>query len=235
MVHRGRSSAASAGRSVLPGLLVVLSVVCAVVYIFDFRSNTFTGIPGGRSNSGLALTAQEGLAAAGQEDLTAVQAFKYKDGDRTKYDGATRKMFLERLKHRRWAAQSKYPRIFGYVEKWDDTKGEGIIRDQEKTKNYLIVRDEIGRSFHNHATLQRCEMVEFFASDEIDDVYQLPLALNVSGPFGRHLKGCEEYRNRMLWTGQFPKRWSDNIDDFPDKRAGEWYINKRKNVGGDDE
>lgn len=131
------------------------------------------------------------------------------------------------MKHRRWAAQSKYPRIFGYVEKWDDRKGEGLIRDQEKKQTYLVIRDEIGRSYHNHKTLQRAEFVEFFASDEMDEMAGLPLALNVSGAFGEYVKGSEEYRTRMLRSGSFPKRWADTPDAYP-IRDGEWYIKKRK-------
>eukprot|EP00929_Paragymnodinium_shiwhaense_P106313 TRINITY_DN715_c0_g2_i1.p2 TRINITY_DN715_c0_g2~~TRINITY_DN715_c0_g2_i1.p2 ORF type:complete len:226 (-),score=69.54 TRINITY_DN715_c0_g2_i1:104-781(-) len=224
MVRQNRSSA-------LPAVLVALGLAGVALKSIGRQALTFTGTSP-IADAKVALTAASGDASS-CKDVVTMEAFKYKDGDRTKYDGATRKMFLKRLKHRRWAAQSKYPRIFGYVEKWDDEKGEGIVRDQEKTQNYLVIRDEIGRCYHNHKSLQRCEMVEFFASEEVDATYNLPMALNVSGPFGEHVKGCEEYRNRMLWTGQFPKRWSDNVEDFPDKKKGEWYINKRK--GGDDE
>jgi len=145
-------------------------------------------------------------------------------GPQTKrFEGSPRFKLLERLKHRRWAAQSKYARIFGYVEKWDDRKGEGLIRDQEKKQTYFVIRDEIGRCYHKHASLQRAEMVEFFASDEVYEVAGLPMALNVSAAFGEYVKGCEEYRSRMLRTGQFPKRFMDAEEDYPDK-TDEWYI-----------
>mmetsp|Transcript_37530 Transcript_37530/g.87182 ORF Transcript_37530/g.87182 Transcript_37530/m.87182 type:complete len:259 (+) Transcript_37530:68-844(+) len=145
---------------------------------------------------------------------------------RKKYEGISKRRYLDRLRHRRWAAQSKFPRIFGYVEEWSDEKGEGIILDQEKKQQYFVIRDEIGRCYHNFKTLQRAEMVEFFASDEVDDEMNLPLAKNISGPYGRYVKGSEEYRNRMLMHGTFPKRWEDTPDEYP-KKVGEWWLQKR--------
>ncbi|CAL1139641.1 unnamed protein product [Cladocopium goreaui] len=80
----------------------------------------------------------------------------------------------------------RYPRTFGYVLKWNDTAqnstadegcrkpqilqaGEGVVIDQEQTQKYLVIRDEIGKSYHNHATLQTTEFVEFFKTDEMDE------------------------------------------------------------------
>jgi len=140
------------------------------------------------------------------------------------YNGTTKKFYIQNLKHQKWVAESQYPRVFGYVEKWNDTSGEGIIRDQENTQKYLVIRDEIGRCYHNHKTLQRMEFVEFFATQEIDAVAQLPLALNVSGPLGSYVKGSEEYRNLMLAHPNFPKRWGDNYEEYTRKTEGEWYL-----------
>ena len=145
-----------------------------------------------------------------------------------KYDGLRKRYYIRRLQHRRWAAQSKYPRIWGFVDKWDDVKGEGIIINQEKDQNYLVIRDEIGRSCHNHKTLQVLEMVEFFASDEMDSVAGLPLALNVSAPYGAYVKGSEEYRNVMLRNGPFPKKWQDTPEEYDWKR-GEYWLKKPHN------
>eukprot|EP00913_Durusdinium_trenchii_P011551 g10845.t1 len=71
-----------------------------------------------------------------------------------RFEGATRRLYLRRLRHRRWCAQFQYPRTFGYVLKWNDTAGEGI---------------EIGAAYHKHATLQVTEFVEFFKTDEMDE------------------------------------------------------------------
>mmetsp|Transcript_120473 Transcript_120473/g.302810 ORF Transcript_120473/g.302810 Transcript_120473/m.302810 type:complete len:253 (-) Transcript_120473:52-810(-) len=143
--------------------------------------------------------------------------------ERPKWDACSKREYIRRLQHRRWAAQSEYPRIFGYVDKWDDEKGEGIITDQEKTQKYLVIRDEIGMCYHNYKTLQKAEMVEFFATDEMDEVAGLPLAKNVSGPLGTYVKTSEEYRHIMLRSGAFPKRWADNVEDFKFK-TGEWWV-----------
>jgi len=148
-------------------------------------------------------------------------------GPSGRYDGTTKRQYLERLKHRRWAASFPHPRVFGFVERWDDEAGEGVIVDQEKTQKYLVIRDEIGRSWHNHKTLQRAEMVEFFATDEMDEVAKLPLAKNISGAFGRPVKGSQEYRDLML-TGPFPKRFGDNYEDYEEARkVGEYYLQKK--------
>merc|ERR1711974_381815 len=125
-----------------------------------------------------------------------------------------RNAYIERLKHRRWAAQFPYPRIFGYVEQWDDRKGEGVIIDQEKTQRYFVIRDEIGKAWHNHKTLEILNVVEFFATDEVDEVMGLPLARNVTGMFGRPVKESQHYRDDMLAFGNFPKRWADNVEDY---------------------
>eukprot|EP00434_Breviolum_minutum_P040560 symbB.v1.2.036041.t2/scaffold4980.1/size32161/2 len=88
---------------------------------------------------------------------------------RTRFEGSTRKLYLRRLRHRRWCAQFEYPRTFGFVLKWDDKAGEGVVIDQEKTQKYLVIRDEIGNAYHNHKTLQVTEFVEFFKTDEMDE------------------------------------------------------------------
>mmetsp|Transcript_42853 Transcript_42853/g.118472 ORF Transcript_42853/g.118472 Transcript_42853/m.118472 type:complete len:264 (-) Transcript_42853:98-889(-) len=220
-------------RRPLSGVLVFV-VAAAVLYsAAPIAVRTFTAATG--SPAAFRFLGADGFLAAAPLDTTsedtrdvaAVALHARKDrapretadkgmaSNTWRFKGSPRFKMLERLKHRRWAAQSKYPRIFGFVEKWDDRKGEGIIRDQEKTQNYFVIRDEITRCYHKHASLQRAEMVEFFATDEVDSVANLPLAKNVSGPMGEYVKGCEEYRSSMLRSGQFPKRFSDNDEDYP--------------------
>lgn len=149
---------------------------------------------------------------------------------RSRYEGVSRSRYLRRLRHRRWCAQFEYPRTFGYVLKWNDTAGEGVVIDQEQTQKYLVIRDEIGKSYHNHATLQTTEFVEFFKTDEMDEVSGFPLAKNVTGPHGTYTKGSYEYREIMLRAGNFPKRWQDNFEDY-DVKVGEWWTQPKWRCG----
>ncbi|CAK8998929.1 unnamed protein product [Durusdinium trenchii] len=147
-----------------------------------------------------------------------------------RFEGATRRLYLRRLRHRRWCAQFQYPRTFGYVLKWNDTAGEGIVIDQEQTQKYLVIRDEIGAAYHKHATLQVTEFVEFFKTDEMDEESGLPLAKNVTGPHGANTKGSQDYREIMLRSGNFPKRWEDTYDDY-EKKVGEWWTQPKWRCG----
>jgi len=88
----------------------------------------------------------------------------------------------------------------------------------------VVVVDEFFEGPHGEGTAP--EFVEFFATDEIDDVAKLPLAKNVTGPFGEYVKGSEEYRIKMLKHGNFPKRWQDNYDEYENK-VGEYYLKKK--------
>ncbi|CAE7226685.1 msbA, partial [Symbiodinium sp. KB8] len=99
-----------------------------------------------------------------------MQSLKIPVEKKYRFEGTTRAKYLKRLRHRRWCAQFTYPRTFGYVLKWNDTAGEGVVIDQEQTQKYLVIRDEIGSSYHAHKTLQPAEFVEFFATDEMDEV-----------------------------------------------------------------
>merc|ERR1711862_914589 len=96
---------------------------------------------------------------------------------------------------------------------------------QEKAHMYFVIRDEIGRCFHNHKSLQRAEIVEFLGTDCVDAVAGLPLAMNVSAPFGRYVKSCQEYRDRMLRV-VLPKGWQDAPDEYPEN-IGEYYLKKK--------
>jgi len=224
-------------RSTLAGPLVLLLVVSAVWALARLSSGSAAGYD--QAYTGGAFTGISTLPTA-QKMYVSVQAqgpsqtgkaTSYNLGtipQNKKYDGLRKRHYIRRLQHRRWAAQSKYPRIWGFVDKWDDVKGEGIIISQEKDQNYLVIRDEIGRSCHNHKTLQLLEMVEFFASDEMDSMAGLPLALNVSAPYGGYLKGSEEYRNVMLRNGPFPKKWMDTPEEYEWKR-GEYWLRKPYN------
>mmetsp|Transcript_55029 Transcript_55029/g.118905 ORF Transcript_55029/g.118905 Transcript_55029/m.118905 type:complete len:227 (-) Transcript_55029:121-801(-) len=205
------------GRAARSGSSLLLAAICPVlllVVVFSFWSE--------RSSTEEVTAFVGNQGSAGRTD-TSVVARSAALKDRRLYGGITKKMYLERLQHRRWAAQFPSPRLFGYVEKWNDVAGEGLIMDQEKQQTYLVIRDEITRSYHKHASLQGGEFVEFFATDEMDEVSGFPLARNVSGPFGRYVKGCEEYRTRMLRHGSFPKRFQDEEKDYPTRR-GEWYL-----------
>merc|ERR1719409_2529134 len=70
--------------------------------------------------------------------------------ERILYEGTTKRMFLRRLQHRRWCATFPYPRLWGFVMKWNDKTGEGTILDQEQKKRYLVTRDDISKSYHNY-------------------------------------------------------------------------------------
>mmetsp|Transcript_53021 Transcript_53021/g.134499 ORF Transcript_53021/g.134499 Transcript_53021/m.134499 type:complete len:320 (-) Transcript_53021:138-1097(-) len=121
--------------------------------------------------------------------------------------------YREMLQHRRWAADaSSYPRIFGYVEDWDDTKGEGFVIDQEREQMYLVYRDEI-KARHNYKTLQNGEFVEFFATDEMDSVTNLPLAKTLTGPQGQYVKESEEMRAMLRKIG-FVKAFEDEKEEL---------------------
>lgn len=148
-----------------------------------------------------------------------------------RWGGGSKRRWLARLRHQRQMANSPYPRLFGFVMSWDDQAGEGIILDQEKTQKYLVIRDEIWKCPHNHKTLQRAEMVEFFATDEIDDVSQLPLARNITGLGGLLTKTSEEYRTIMLSHTSFPKKWQDTYDEYV-KKVGQYWLSPRwRNAG----
>jgi len=224
-------------RSTLAAPLALLLVVSAVWTLAMLSSGSPAGHDQAYTGNALAgastwHTARErnvGLKAQGPSQTS--KAMSYNLGiipQNKKYDGLRKRHYIRRLQHRRWAAQSKYPRIWGFVDKWDDVKGEGVIISQEKDVNYLVIRDEIGRSNHNHKTLQLLEMVEFFASDEVDGVAGMPLALNVSAPYGACVKGSEEYRNVMLRNGPFPKKWADTPEEYEWKR-GEFWLRKPYN------
>jgi hypothetical protein len=223
------------------GPLVLLLGAVAAVLVLSFRSQT--------AGTGAAAPLQDAFVGGAAPAVNAVPAQSlttrharplvrpidfgesvrkiWAKEKKLKYDGATKAQYLRRLRWRREMSRSPYPRRWGYVEAWDDRVGEGLIRDQEYTKKlYLVIRDEIGRCYQNYKTLQRAEFVEFFATDEIDEEKKLPLARNVTGPLGEYVKGSEEYRIRMLRKGNFPKRWADNEEEYPN-RVGQYYL-KRK-------
>jgi len=201
-------------------LLTVVILAAAGVYIFGDNLDFVQGL---RHAPGRDVVSQEIIARGPRPKMLPVET--------RKWDGVDKRTYIARLQHRRWAAQSQYPRIFGYVLKWDDIKGEGIIIDQEKTQKYLAIRDEIGRCFHNYKTLQESEFVEFFATDEQDEMAGLPLARNVTGAFGRCVKTSQEYRDTMLRAGGHPKRWGDTPDEYEFK-IGEWWNSRRWNTAG---
>ncbi|CAE7422885.1 unnamed protein product [Symbiodinium natans] len=121
--------------------------------------------PAGRATGTLAvghLNVCRGSESTFVDGFSSVQAAQ-------RFEGTTRAKYLRRLRHRRWCAQFEYPRTFGYVLKWNDKAGEGVVIDQEQTQKYLVIRDEIGASYHAHKTLQVAEFVEFFATDEMDE------------------------------------------------------------------
>eukprot|EP00437_Effrenium_voratum_P000036 CAMPEP_0181430900 /NCGR_PEP_ID=MMETSP1110-20121109/17963_1 /TAXON_ID=174948 /ORGANISM="Symbiodinium sp., Strain CCMP421" /LENGTH=225 /DNA_ID=CAMNT_0023554233 /DNA_START=40 /DNA_END=717 /DNA_ORIENTATION=- len=159
-----------------------------------------------------------------------MQSLKIPVEKKYRFEGTTRAKYLKRLRHRRWCAQFTYPRTFGYVLKWNDTAGEGVVIDQEQTQKYLVIRDEIGSSYHAHKTLQPAEFVEFFATDEMDEVSNMPMAKNVTGPHGNFLKTNRDYRELMLRSGTFPKRWEDTYDEY-EKKVGEWWTQPKWKCG----
>lgn len=175
------------------------------------------------------LTARQARSLASPLDFGESLGKVWKREKKLKYDGATKKQYIERLRWRREMSRNPYPRKFGYVEVWDDRVGEGLIRDQEKKQLYFTIRDEIGRCYHNHKTLQRAEFVEFFATDEIDEKMNLPFAKNVTGPLGEYVKGSEEYRIRMLRKGGFPKRWQDDEKEYLNRVGFYWLKKKWRN------
>mmetsp|Transcript_48461 Transcript_48461/g.113417 ORF Transcript_48461/g.113417 Transcript_48461/m.113417 type:complete len:193 (+) Transcript_48461:38-616(+) len=127
------------------------------------------------------------------------------------------------------------PRKFGYVLEWNDLEKEGVIVDQEdREKKFLVIPDQITRSWRNHKSLQIFEMVEYTASDEVDAATDLPLAYEVTGPKNRRVKGSFFYNDRLLRTGSFPKRMQDDEEDTPQLRGREWYDSKNKKSGDDD-
>mmetsp|Transcript_131872 Transcript_131872/g.421918 ORF Transcript_131872/g.421918 Transcript_131872/m.421918 type:complete len:320 (+) Transcript_131872:72-1031(+) len=133
--------------------------------------------------------------------------------DTLQFRRLSNRRYREMLQHRRWAADSSsYPRIFGYVEDWDDTTGEGFVTDQEREQMYLVYRDEI-KARHNYKTLQNGEFVEFFATDEMDSVTNLPLAKTLTGPQGQYVKESEEMRAMLRKIG-FVKAFEDDKEEL---------------------
>jgi len=119
--------------------------------------------------------------------------------------------------------------------KWNDKAGEGIILDQEQKKSYLVVRDDISKSYQNYKTLQKFAFVEFFATDEVDSVSHLRMAKNITGMHGTYVKPSQQYTELMLRKGGFPKRWADDPEDYKDiKKTGEFYMSKRWKCGWTD-
>eukprot|EP00439_Symbiodinium_sp_Y106_P023919 s4301_g2.t3 len=127
-----------------------------------------------------------------------MQSLKIPVEKKYRFEGTTRAKYLKRLRHRRWCAQFTYPRTFGYVLKWNDTAGEGVVIDQEQTQKYLVIRDEIGSSYHAHKTLQPAEFVEFFATDEMDEVTPKELAF------------CWAFREAVVTVHRIYKDWQDS-------------------------
>lgn len=160
------------------------------------------------------------------EGYMAIEERDRRRRDRKVWAGLQKPEVLERLRHQKWAAASAFQRKFGYVEKWDDKKGEGIVASQDDHgEKYLVIRDEITRCAHNHRTLDILEFVEFFATDEMDDVAKLPLAKNVTGPFGQLTKSSQAYRDAMLKSGAFPKKWQDTPEEYAwMRKSTEWWM-----------
>ncbi|CAE8586616.1 unnamed protein product [Polarella glacialis] len=212
------------GRKVLGPLLLILGASFFCFFSGEGNETTFTGGSlsswTGSLNSLAApdrQIASESKVAMGVVGITEA---------RLRYDGTTKHEYLRRLKFRRECAGIQYTRKFGYVMKWDDKTGEGVVIDQEQTQKYLVIRDDITKCYHNHKTLGRAEFIEFFATDEMDEVAGLPLAKNVTGAHGGYVKGSEEFRNVMLDHGTFPKRWKDEYSTY-EKKVGEWYLAKK--------
>mmetsp|Transcript_81410 Transcript_81410/g.143733 ORF Transcript_81410/g.143733 Transcript_81410/m.143733 type:complete len:146 (-) Transcript_81410:329-766(-) len=106
---------------------------------------------------GLSLGSREVQVALGAHHRVKAPVEK-----RLRFEGTTKRLYLHRLRHRRWCAQFPYPRRFGFVWNWNDRAGEGIIKEAETKQKYLVIRDEIGACQYNHKTLACAEMVEFF-------------------------------------------------------------------------
>lgn len=158
----------------------------------------------------------------------AIEERNRKARERKVWEGIQKAEQLHRLRHQKWCAASPFPRKFGFVEAWDDKKGEGIVSSQEDhNERYLVIRDEITRCTFNHKTLDIMEFVEFFATDEMDAVANLPLAKNVTGPMGTFTKSSEDYRIAMLRHGDFPKKWQDTPEEYAwMKRSSEPWMDK---------
>merc|ERR1711924_244499 len=91
---------------------------------------------------------------------------------------------------------------------------------------YTVMRDDISRCCHDHKTLQRAEMVEFFATSDEHETTGLPIAKDVTGPLGAYLKTSYEYREIMLREkgAGFPKRWTDDHEELGYvRKVGEWW------------
>eukprot|EP00930_Biecheleria_cincta_P004803 TRINITY_DN105733_c0_g1_i1.p1 TRINITY_DN105733_c0_g1~~TRINITY_DN105733_c0_g1_i1.p1 ORF type:complete len:251 (-),score=33.10 TRINITY_DN105733_c0_g1_i1:74-748(-) len=169
-----------------------------------------------------------GLPDANRDVQVGMAAYKIDVRKRLLYEGTTKRLYLRRLQHRRWCATFPYPRIWGFVMKWNDKTGEGIILEQEKKRNYLVIRDDISKSYHNYKTLMKFSMVEFFATDELDSKTKMLMAKNVTGMHGTYVKSSQEYIELMLRKGNFPKRWKDDPEDYKDiKKVGEYYLNPK--------
>ncbi|CAE7384937.1 unnamed protein product [Symbiodinium necroappetens] len=58
----------------------------------------------------------------------------------------------------------------------------------------------------------------------------MPMAKNVTGPHGNFLKTNRDYRELMLRSGTFPKRWEDTYDEY-EKKVGEWWTQPKWKCG----
>lgn len=203
---------------------MMLPAAClAAAMVVAFRMSCFVG----SSVAAFRDLQEPGLARG---DLVARHGIK--PVNTARYGGIPRMEYLKRLRHRRWAAKYKWPRTFGYVEKWSEDFREGIVIDQERTRTYIVRPEDISACYQNHKTLQRAEFIEFFATDQMAksniDLRERPLALNVTGAYGTYVKGSEEYINRMRRNkGEFPGRWKDDEKELPLQHKY-WFLGKWK-------
>ncbi|CAE7537085.1 unnamed protein product [Symbiodinium natans] len=163
MVMHGQARCRPAGRAT--GTLAVGYALLAAVGLLLWKLSE----AGSESTFVDGFSSVQAAQRKASETQVHMQALRVPAEKKHRFEGTTRAKYLRRLRHRRWCAQFEYPRTFGYVLKWNDKAGEGVVIDQEQTQKYLVIRDEIGASYHAHKTLQVAEFVEFFATDEMDE------------------------------------------------------------------